>query len=323
MRIHFHDTLDHDKLPVLPTDWEVAAAAAGALGQGHEVTFHTDWDAVKDTVEIVIAPPYRLRQIDLHAAPQLRLVQSTWAGMDSLHPFDIIPSQAVLMNNRGVHGRRAGEFCLMAILMLTNRLPLFFTQQRAGVWRREIGTLAAARRLTVVGLGAIGGEAAKWGRALGMTVAGVRHGSAAHPACDRTFSFEAIDEVLPATDILVLACPLTPKTEGLLSKARIAALPAGAGVVNVGRGRLVDQEALCDALATGHLGGAVLDVFAVEPIPPDDRIWTIPNMVITPHMSADDPLTYNADTLAIFFENLAAFQAGLTPPTAVDRERGY
>ncbi len=323
MRIHFHDTLDHDKLPVLPADWEAASAAAGPLGQGHEVSFHDDWDAVKDEVEVVIAPPFRLREIDLHAAPKLRLVQSTWAGMDGLYPFDIIPAEVILVNNRGVHGRRAGEFCLMAILMLTNRIPLFVTQQRAGIWRREIGSLAAAKRLTVVGLGAIGSEAARWGRALGMDVTGIRHGREAHPECNRTFSFEALDEVIPRTDILVLACPLTPKTEGLLSPARILALPAGAGVVNVGRGRLVAQEALCDALATGHLGGAVLDVFAVEPIPQHDRIWTIPNMVITPHMSADDPATYNADTLAIFFENLKAFQEGRTPPTAVDRTKGY
>jgi phosphoglycerate dehydrogenase-like enzyme len=235
----------------------------------------------------------------------------------------MIPDQVILMNNRGVHGKRAGEYCAMAILMLTNRLPLFFTQQRASLWRRDIGSLAAAKRLTVVGLGAIGGAAAKWGKLLGMDVTGVRHGPEPHPDCDRTLPFERIDEVLGSSDILLLACPLTPKTEGLLSKTRIARLPLGAGVVNVGRGRLVDQEALCDALVAGHLGGAVLDVFAVEPIPPGDRIWTVPNMVITPHMSADDPDTYNADTLAIFFENLRAFQAGLPPPTAVDKDKAY
>jgi phosphoglycerate dehydrogenase-like enzyme len=323
MRIHFHDSLDHEKLPVMPSDWEAAAAAAGPLGAGHEVSFHTDWDAVKDNVDIVIAPPNRLREIDLFAAPKLQLVQSTWAGMDGLHPFDMIPERVVLVNNRGVHGRRAGEFCLMAILMLTNKLPVFFTQQRAGTWQRHIGSLAAARRVTIIGLGAIGTEAAKWGRSLGMHVTGIRHGNEPHPRCHRTFSFDGLDAVLPATDILLLACPLTPKTEGLLSKARIAALPEGAGVINVGRGRLVDQEALCDALASGHLGGAVLDVFAVEPIPAQDRIWTVPNMVITPHMSADDPLTYNADTLAIFFENLKALLDRVAPPTAVDRSKGY
>jgi phosphoglycerate dehydrogenase-like enzyme len=287
------------------------------------VSFHLDWEAVKDVVEVVVAPPNRLRQIDLHAAPKLRLIQSTWAGMDGLYPFDIIPGQAILVNNRGVHGKRAGEYCAMAILMLTNKMPVFVTQQRAALWQRHIGSLAGARRLTVVGLGAIGSEAARWGRLLGMAVTGVRHGAQPHEHCDRTLPFERIDEVMGTTDILLLACPLTPKTEGLLSKARIAALPAGAGVVNVGRGRLVEQEALCDALAAGHLGGAVLDVFAVEPIPPADRIWSVPNMVITPHMSADDPATYNADTLAIFFENLRAFLAGQRPPTAVDRDKGY
>jgi len=323
MRIHFHDTLDHEKLPMLPADWESARAAAGMAGEGHEVSFHVDWDAVKGEVEVVIAPPYRIKEIDLFAAPKLKLVQSTWAGMDGLYPFDMIPPGVVLMNNRGVHGKRAGEFCAMAILMLTNKMPLFYTQQRAHKWAREIGCLASAKRLTVVGLGAIGGAAARWGKTFGMHVTGVRHGEDKHPDCDVTVPFERIDEVMKETDILVLACPLTPKTRHLLSKGRILAMPAGAGVVNVGRGGLVEQEALCDALESGHIGGAVLDVFAVEPIPAGDRMWTTRNVVITPHMSADDPQRYNADTLAIFFENLTAFLDGKTPPTAVDRAKGY
>jgi len=323
MRIHFHDTLDHDKLPVLPSDWESARKLAGGIGDGHEVSFHVDWDAVRDEVEVVVAPPYRIKEIDLFAAPKLKLVQSTWAGMDGLYPFAMIPPDVLLMNNRGVHGKRAGEFCAMAILMLTNKMPLFSTQQREQRWAREIGCLASAKRLTVVGLGAIGTEAARWGKKFGMHVTGVRHGSETHPDCDVTVAFERIDEVIPAADILLLACPLTPKTKNLLSRSRIMAMPAGAGVINVGRGLLVEQDALCDALAADHIGGAVLDVFAVEPIPPGDRIWTTKNVVITPHMSADDPARYNADTLAIFFENLAAFLEGRTPLTAVDRVKGY
>lgn len=323
MHIHFQDRLDHDKLPVLPSDWEAAVQAAGPIGQGHTATFHTDFESVRESVEIIIAPPYRLKHIDLFAAPKLKLIQSTYAGMDSLYPFDMIPDTALLLNNRGVHGKRAGEYAAMAILMLTNRLPEFFTQQRAQVWRRDIGSLASARRLTIVGLGAIGTATAQWGKALGMRITGIRHGTGAHELCERTLTMAALDEVLPETDILVLACPLTPLTENLLSRARIALLPKGAGVVNVGRGKLIEQEALCDALDAGHIAGAVLDVFTVEPIPPEDRIWTTPNMVITPHMSADDPLTYNADTLAIFFQNLRAYQQGRTPPTLVDRTKGY
>jgi phosphoglycerate dehydrogenase-like enzyme len=310
-------------LPVLPAEWEAASALAGDIGAGHEVSFHIDWAAVRDEVEVVVAPPYRLKQIDMFAAPKLKLVQSTWAGMDGLYPFDMIPPGAILMNNRGVHGKRAGEFCAMAILMLTNKMPLFYKQQREQKWQREIGSLAAAKKLTVVGLGAIGTEAARWGNKFGMHVTGVRHGEDKHPDCDITLPFDRIDEVMPHSDILLLACPLTPKTKNLLSRRRIMALPAGAGVINVGRGGLVEQAALCDALDENKIGGAVLDVFAEEPIPTGDRMWTTKNVVITPHMSADDPERYNADTLAIFFENLTAYLAGKAPPTAVDRAKGY
>jgi phosphoglycerate dehydrogenase-like enzyme len=326
MHIHFHDTLTHDNLPnlpVLPADWEAAAALAGPLGEGHTVSFHTDFESVRDIVDVIVAPPYRLQQIDLFSAPNLKLIQSTYAGMDSLQPFHMIPPTAILLNNRGVHGKRAGEYCAMAILMLTNKLPQFFTDQRAARWNRDIGVMAASKRLTIIGLGAIGTAAAVWARKFGMDVTGIRHGDEPHPECTRTFSFAKLNDVLPETDILLIACPLTPATENLISAARIALLPAGAGIINVGRGKVIEQAALCDALDSGHLGGAVLDVFAVEPIPPDDRIWTTRNMVITPHMSADDPLRYNADTLAIFFENLRAYLAGETPPTFVDRVKGY
>ncbi|HQT63340.1 MAG: hydroxyacid dehydrogenase [Acidocella sp. 20-57-95] len=323
MHIHFHDSLDHEKLPVQPAEWDAAAKRAGKLGEGHVVTFSTDFDSVRDEVEVIIAPPYRLQQINMHSAPKLKLIQSTYAGMDSLYPFDIIPRTAMLLNNRGVHGKRAGEYCAMAILMLTNKMPLFATQQRQKHWQRAIGSLANRQRITIVGLGAIGTGAAHWARQLGMHITGIRHGNTPHPDCDATFSMDKLDEVLPTTDILLLACPLTPLTTNLLSRERIALLPSGAGVINVGRGKLVEQEALCDALDAGRLGGAVLDVFAVEPIPPTDRIWTTINMVITPHMSADDPLAYNADTLDIFFENLAAYLAGKTPPTLVDLTKGY
>jgi phosphoglycerate dehydrogenase-like enzyme len=323
MHIHFHDSLDHEKLPVQPHEWEAAAKRAGALGAGHVVTFSTDFDAVREHVEAIIAPPYRLQQINLHSAPKLKIIQSTYAGMDSLHPFDMIPETALLLNNRGVHGKRAGEYCAMAILMLTNKMPLFFSQQRNSHWQRHIGSLAGAKRITIIGLGAIGTAAAGWARKLGMHVTGIRHGEAPHPDCHETFTFARLDEVLPSSDIVLLACPLTPLTANLLSRERIAALPQHAGIINVGRGKLLDQEALCDALETRHIGGAVLDVFTIEPIPPQDRIWTTPNMVITPHMSADDPQTYNADTLDIFFENLKAYLAGETPPTLVDRAKGY
>jgi phosphoglycerate dehydrogenase-like enzyme len=134
---------------------------------------------------------------------------------------------------------------------------------------------------------------------------------------------DALDEVLPRTKFLVLACPLTEATRGLIDRRRLGLLPPGAGVVNIGRGELIDQDALCDALDAGKLSGAVLDVFTPEPIPPNHRLWTTRNLIISPHTSADDPATYNPVSLDLFFDNLRAWRAGQPLPNRFDIARGY
>ena len=128
---------------------------------------------------------------------------------------------------------------------------------------------------------------------------------------------------MPTTEFLVLACPLTDATRGLMDRRRLGLLPAGAGIVNIGRGELLDQDALCDLLDNGHLSGAVLDVFTPEPIPEGHRLWTTPNLVISPHTSADDPATYNPRSLDIFIRNVRAYLAGEKLPNLFDTERGY
>lgn len=320
MHIHIHNEPGGVDLPITPAD----LAAAGIAG--HRVTLGTsvaEYDAAAATLAALVAPPWELKRLDLFAAPHLRLVQSTSAGVDSLAPFDRIPEQAVLANNRGTHANKAGEYALMAMLMLVNRVPGFVTAQRAQIWRREACGLLAAQRITVVGLGSLGGAAARQARWMGAAVTGIRHSAAPHPDCARVLPPAALDEVLPHTDLLLLACPLTEATRNLLSAERIARLRPGAGVINIGRGGLLDEAALFDALEAGALGGAVLDVFQHEPLPPGHRAWTVPNLIITPHMSSDDPATYNATTLQIFKRNLEALAAGETPPTAIDRVKGY
>src|SRR5205823_3841699 len=188
-------------------------------------------------------------------------------------------------------------------LMLVNRIPLLVTAQREGKWVQQHGTVLAGHRVLVIGLGDLGGAIAQHAKDFGIRVTGVRTRPEPHPACDRVVGVSELETVLPHAELLVLAAPLTPASRGLLSRERIAMLPRGAGIVNVGRGALADQEALLDALDSGHLGGAVLDVFEQEPIPPGHRLWTTRNLVITPHTSADDPATYNARSLDIFFEN--------------------
>jgi len=211
----------------------------------------------------------------------------------------------------------------MAILMLANYVPALVTQQRAGVWERRNSTLLTGRRLTVVGLGSLGGAVAEHASRFGMHVTGVRARPAPHPAWARVVGTDELDRVLPETEFLLLATPLTAATRHILDRRRIALLPQDAGVINIGRGGLVEQDALCDALDSGLLSGAVLDVFVPEPVPPGHRLWTTRNLIMTPHVSSDDKLAYNARSLDIFIENLAAYEAGRALPTLYDIKRGY
>ncbi len=326
MRIHIQNPPDDPHFTLTPALWEAAAARAGAVGGGHRPSFGTTPAAFAAAIaeaEALIGDKDVLRALLPADAPRLRLVFVTNAGLDNLAPFDWLPPGALLLNNRGTHAEKAGEFGLMAILMLANAIPAMVTDQRAGVWRKRWGRTLAGRRVTVVGLGALGGAVAGQAARLGMVVTGVRARPAPHPACAQVVTTDELDRVLPTTEFLVLACPLTPSTRGLLDRGRIGLLPAGAGVVNIGRGPLLDQAALCDALDAGHLSGAVLDVFDPEPIPPGHRLWTTPNLIISPHTAADDPATYLPRSLDIFFANLRALAEGRDPPTRVDPARGY
>jgi phosphoglycerate dehydrogenase-like enzyme len=320
MHIHIHNELDNLDKPMDQAEWDEAGIA------GHRVTIGgtpEEFLAQAETVEALIAPTRGLKKLDLFAAPKLRLLQLTSAGVDGLQPFDRIPPEVVIMNNRGVHSDKAGEYALMAILMLVNAMPRLAMAQREQHWHHELCGVAKNHRLTVVGLGSLGGAAAMQASRLGMQITGVSRSGASHPHCARTVTTSALDAVLPETDILLLACPLTPETRNLLSVERIKKLPKGAGVINIGRGRLVDEEALLDALETETLRGAILDVFHTEPLPQGHRAWTTKNLIITPHMSSDDPDTYNTLTLQIFRKNLEALTAGEKAPTAVDRALGY
>ena len=326
MRIHLHELASSPFNPITLQQFASAAQVAGSVGGWHRVsvgTTHAEFAHYADSIEALIAGPHTIRALDLTLAPNLRLIQATGAGVEMLAPFDQIPKQALLLNNRGVHADRAGEFSIMAMLMLATHLPRFVTDQRHRRWDRLPSSIVAGKRATIVGVGGLGGAAARRARQFGIHVTGVRYGEGDHPDCDETCRIEQFERLLPKTDFLLLACPLTEITRNLLDARRLALLPKRAGVINIGRGALMDQEALIAALRAGQLAGAVLDVFATEPIPADDPIWDAPNLIITPHISSDDPLRYNSATLAVFFENLRAIAAGRVPPTLVDRVKGY
>ena len=326
MRIHLQSHPGPANFPLSPEVWAAAAARAPDISEGHHVTYGDDqaaFNAAAPTIEVLIAQTAAMAELVPITAPNLKMIYITSAGLEKLAPFDWLPKHVPILNNRGTHSAKAGEFGLMALLMLASRIPSLATAQREGHWTPLHGSVLAGRHAVFVGLGALGGSVATHAHNFGMKTTGVRHTATPHPACDHVVAMDGLDAILPTAEFLYIATPLTPATKGLLSRERLALLPKGAGVVNVGRGGLVDQDAIMDALDGGHLSGAVLDVFTPEPIPDGHRLWTTPNLLITPHISADDPLTYNARSLDIFFENLRALRNGQKLPNQFDPARGY
>lgn len=326
MRIHIQNPSPDDLFVITPKQWEDAAARRPDVGRSHNVSYADSDDGFARGIadaELLVGTPGTLKGRSLAGATKLKLVFVMAAGMDKLMPFDWLPPGVALLNNRGAHGPKMREFALMALAMLNNRMPAYASQQRREEWAGHFTTILRGKTCTVVGVGDLGGNAGAAARSQGMTTIGVRTRPDPHPEFDRVVGFGDIDSVLPESEFLVLACPLLPETRNLLSRERMAKLPKGAKIVNVGRGPLLDQEALCDLLESGHLDGAVIDVTTPEPLPAGHRAWTTPNLVITPHVSADSPATYNPDSLDILLENLRARAAGKALPNQVDLARGY
>ncbi len=324
MRIHIQNPSADDLFAITPAQWNAACARAGETG--HRVSFGADaagFAAAIATAEVLIAQPGTVRTLLPFAAPNLRILFCTAAGLDRLMPFDWLPPRLVLVNNRGVHGTKMADYAAMALLMLNARVPAFADAQRRQLWAPHYVPPIGGRHATVVGAGDLGSAVARAARALGVRTTGVRTRAEPHPDFHRVVAIADLDAVLPESDFLVLACPLLPATRNLLSRRRLGLLPHGGAVVNVGRGALLDQEALADLLEAGELSGAVLDVFDPDPLPPGHRLWTTPNLLITPHVSTDDPISYNPASLDVFFANLQAWREGRSMPNRVDPRRGY
>jgi phosphoglycerate dehydrogenase-like enzyme len=326
MHIHIQNPTNDPLFEFSRAMWDDAVARAPNIGHGHTVSIgNTDADftaAIRDA-EALVCDVGVVRAKFPCAAPQLKLLFVTNAGLDRLAPFDWLPQGVALLNNRGTHATKSGEFAIMALLMLASRVPEMVTHQRAGRWQKLWGTVLGGQRLTVIGLGTLGGATAAHAARFGMRVTGVRAHPAPHPDCAEVIGTDRLDEVLPRTSNCVLSCPLTDATRGIMDRRRLASLPRGAGIVNIGRGELLDQDALCDLLDDGHLSGAVLDVFSPEPLPQGHRLWSTRNVIISPHTAADDPATYNPRSLDIFLENLRAWRDNKPLPNLFDTVRGY
>ena len=240
-------------------------------------------------------------------APELRWIQLTGAGLEHLLPLDWLPAGVRLTNCSGVHAPKVAEFATMALLMLHVGMPFFATAQRTHRWERLYTPLIGGKTAVVVGLGGMGGAVARSARKLGLAVIGVNRSGRPSPAADQTLPVAKLHQVLPKADFLVLAAPLTSRSHGLIGKRELALLKPTAGLVNIGRGALLDEAALIQALKRRRLAGAILDVFATEPLPADSPLWDTPNLSIMPHVSSDDADLYMPRNYDLLLRNCQRF----------------
>lgn len=262
-------------------------------------------------------------------APNVRWIQATSAGIGQFVAgmgYDRRMPGTVFTTASGVHARPLADFCLMACLMFCKGLPRMLADQRAKRWERYAGRDLDGQRLTIVGMGAIGTEIARVARTLGMRVSGVKRSvSGLEPAdlcADALYPAAALGAALRGAAFLVLVAPHTPETEGMIGAKELAALPPGAVLINIARGPLVDEAALVEALRSGHLGGACLDVFREEPLPPASPLWELPNVFISPH-SGSTTERENERITDLFCDNLRRFLDGAPLTNVLDTARLY
>ncbi|MDQ8154562.1 MAG: D-2-hydroxyacid dehydrogenase [Gemmatimonadota bacterium] len=268
-----------------------------------------------------------------HAAPQLRWLQTALAGTGPLLAIpEMRDGPCLLTNAAGVYGPPIAETVLAGVLHLTRGFDIGEPARAAGRWDpAAFGTSAAMvreideLRVLIVGAGGLGREIGARFAALGARVTGLRRSptKGCPPGFAHIAGLDAIDAALPDADVVILSAALTPETQQVLDARRLALLPEGAIVVNVSRGPLLDEDALVAALSGGRLRGAVLDVFAREPLAPESPLWQLRQVVLTPHVSGVSPRRLWDRLGALFLGNWHAYVAGAPLKNLVDKAIGY
>jgi len=308
-------------------DGHRAAITDAAGARGYAAVFCRDLDqalAESADAEIILSPEPAL----IRAAKALKWICVSYAGVEPfLSPDAYASPEAVLTNSSGAYGVTIAEHVIMVTLELMRRQLDYNRIVAERRWVRDLSIRSIRGcRATLLGTGDIGRETAARLRAFGpKTIVGVnRSGRDAGGAFDRTLPVSALDDVLSGTDLLVMSLPDTPETRGILDARRLALLPGDAFLVNVGRGSALDQAALAEQLRSGRLSGAALDVFAREPLPPEDALWDCPRLLITTHVAGNMTLDYTVDRIVeMFLEDLDNYCAGRPLAHRVDRQLGY
>jgi phosphoglycerate dehydrogenase-like enzyme len=250
---------------------------------------------------------------------RLRFIQSVGAGTDQFPREELVQRGIRLASARGVNARAVAEHAMALMLALSRRLPEARDNQRQRIWRGMIGDLSqredelGGKTLLVVGLGDIGGRLARLAKVFDMRVVGVRRDPhLGRGAADAVHAMEELGRLLPDADFVALTCPLTAETEHLINAAALSRMKPSAYLVNISRGRVIDEQALIEALATSRIAGAGIDVTAEEPLAPISPLWAMEHVLITPH-TAGETRRYEDNVIAILRDNLRRLWRGEEP----------
>ena len=263
--------------------------------------------------------------------PRLRWVQSPAVGVGSLMFPELLASGVAITSARGIRARSIAEHVVGVTIALARRLPHAIRAQAAHHWAQDelegpssgVRVLEGAR-MGIVGLGAIGAEVARMAAPFGFKVSAIRRRSdqPKPEGVENVWTPDRLLDLLAQSDVIVIAAPHTPETKRLIGRREVDAMKRGAFLVNVARGKMIDDAAVVEALKDGRLGGAALDVFTTEPLGPESPYWDLPNVIVTPHTSGSMQ-DYWTPLVALFSENLRRFESGRDLVNVVDKVAGY
>jgi phosphoglycerate dehydrogenase-like enzyme len=261
----------------------------------------------------------------LPLADRARWIHSLWTGVEGILGVELVNHPAVLTNGRGVFSRPLADWVTAVMLFFAFDLRRVIRQQEQGIWEPFIGATLEGRTLGVIGYGAIGSAAAARAHSFGMKIAALRRRPElfqGDPHVDRNFGPSQLRHLMAASDYVLVVTPLTAETRGMVGEAEIEAMKPTAVIINIGRGPVIDEDALIRALESGRIRGAALDVFHSEPVPPGHPFWKMRNVLLSPH-TADRVEGFLVPAFDCFFENLHRFLNGSPLKSVVDKQAGY
>lgn len=303
-----------DQIKSIVPNWEIVAGRAPSIWLEH----------LKEA-EVIVGWKKEIAEHCIFAESKLRWMQSWSAGVNSMPLAEMEKKNILLTSATGVHAYPISETIFALMLGLTRKIHTYVQNQQEKKWHHaDMNLEIHEKTIGILGVGHIGKETAKIAKAFGMTVLGVRHSDRAEEFVDEMFTTDQLSDVLPRCDYVVVTLPLTNETSHLISAREFEQMKSSAFFINIGRGEIVVENDLIEALRSGEIAGAGLDVFTKEPLDENSALWDFENVIVTPHTSGSTEHYTKRVIEDIFIPNLKSYaQGGVLPKNVVDYKKGY